>query len=117
MPFHVKVIHSDDPHRWAVVETSCDLDNAKDALVCETIAAVRDAYGENKIIERAAELEPEPEVAGKFDLAAVQRAVRKGMPDPAKETNKPRHLTNYRSESCEMVAKGSLNAAYQMRFP
>ncbi len=117
MPFKLLNVETDGPHRWAVVQCSCNLEDENDALLCHTIAAVRDAYGENKVIELAAELEPDPTVAAKFDLAAIRRAIRRGLPDPEKEKKKPAHLTNYRSESCEMVAKGSLEEAYEVRFP
>ena len=118
MPFKVQNIDRAGEHGWAVVHCSCDLTNKDDELVRHTIAAVRAAYGEDRVLEIAAPPEADPDVERLFDLDGIKRAIRKGLPDPAKEASKkPEHLKNYRSETAEMLAKGALVAAYKIAFP
>lgn len=117
MLFQLQEIQRDGAHGWALVQSACDLDAPEDALVTELATMVREAYGEHDIIQMAEPLkEPDPAVADTFDLALV-RGFRKGLPDPAAEANKPPQLSNYRSETAELLARGALAAAHAIEFP
>ena len=114
-----KVIESekDDPHAWSVVVAHCDLDNPEDGFVEEIVALVRRSYGENDLVE-AARFTLEAEItAGEFQIEHLIAAIRLGLPNPAAEGEKPVALTNFRSQSAEMVAKAALAAAYAIEYP
>jgi hypothetical protein len=115
MTYLVREIDGDDEHQWAVVQCACDLSNDSDDLVIQTVAKVREAYGENEII--AATISPDPSVERRFNLTAITKAFRRGLPDPEVEENKKPHLTNYRSETTEILAREALFQAYAIEFP
>ena len=117
MAFIVDHVDASGEHQWAVIHCSCDLTAKDDELVIQTVAAVREAYGEDRLLAQAAIPDPDPDVGHLFDLDAIRRAIRRGLPDPEVEKDKIPHLANYRSEAAEMVAKGALVAAYGIAFP
>ena len=117
--FNLRETDEADGHRWAVVDCACSL-NAEDPVITAIVDLVRTSYGESEIVKRAErwnEITPDPAVEETFDLDALRNAVRLGMPDPNEEKNKPAQLTNYRSESAEMVARSALAVAYGLVFP
>jgi hypothetical protein len=118
MVFQVQEMEEDGDHGWAVVQCSCDLTDENDELVTSMVGMVRDAYGENEIVAIAQRYEdPDPAVARRFDVTAIMQAVRQSLPNPNDEGNKPAHLTNFRSETAEMVAKGVLASTHSVTFP
>jgi hypothetical protein len=117
MRFTVHKVELCEPHAWAVLHCSCDLADPADPLLKRVSTAVRNAYGEAKIIAIAEQINADPSVQLRFNLDAVTKAIRKGLPDPSKEANKPAQLTNFRSEAAEMVAKCALQDAFGIDFP
>lgn len=115
MPYIIKEVIPDGDHLWTVMESPCLLTDNNDKLLTTTIDMVRDAYGETEILALP-ELQPDRAVAANFNLTAIQKAVRAGLPDPDSEGDKPTQLTNYRSETCEMLAKGAIQRAYGVLF-
>lgn len=114
MIFRIDEIQEDNSHCWVVMSCSCDLNNDTDPLLISTVASVREAYGEEDI---TALVQPDPTVAKTFDLDAITKAFRLGLPDPDKEGGKPEHLTSYRSETTELVARNALKVAHRIEFP
>lgn len=119
MPYHVRELDAADVHHWGVVDAgACDLNDAHDPLVAETVAAVQHSYGEDRILQLASDLaDGSRDGELTFDLAHLRAAVRLGLPDPAAEGSKPEALTVYRSQSAEMVAKGALAIAFGFSYP
>lgn len=118
MLFNVKEIAQDNEHKWAVVHCLCDLNDEDDLLLNYIIDMLQAAYGENEIMAYAQQVsEPDPLVAKAFDLGAIQKAFRMGLPNPQAEGKKPPSLANYRSESAELLAQASLAATYNIQFP
>jgi hypothetical protein len=104
----------DSPHSWAVAECSCNLADLEDELLSTVAQAIRDSYGESDILGLAA---PDPGVEQRFDLSAITAAFRMGLPDPSQEGRKPEQLTNYRSETTEVIARLGLAEAHHIEFP
>jgi hypothetical protein len=75
---------------------------------------VRDSYGEAELL---AAITPDSGVENRFDLSAITAAFRAGLPDPTREGFKPAQLTNYRSETTEVIARLGLVEAHSLRFP
>lgn len=113
MPFRVIDQHSDSQNSWLVIRERCDLENPDDPLFLACVDLFRDAYGEGRILSLAVDAG----VERTFDLAAIRRAVRSGLPDPDEEGGKPEQLTNYRSETTEVLARGALRETSHVRFP
>jgi hypothetical protein len=109
-------------HQWAVVLESCDLNAFDDGLLKHAVDAIRAAYGEQELRDLA-ENEPllnvpEPaEGIGGFDTEHLIQAFRSSLPDPAAEGAKPAHLSNYRSETTEIIAREALGAVFGMATP
>jgi len=121
-PMTVQIVATevDGDHSWVVAHCECSLDDDGDALLKNVVEMVREAYGELKLRDIIERLEDaDPSVTAKFDTHAILAAVRRGMPNPATEmaTQKPAHLTNYRSEPCEVIAKHTLKLAFNIEFP
>jgi hypothetical protein len=112
----IREVEVDGIHCWATVEFDCVLDDADDELIADTVALIRDGYGEADVL---AALQPDEDVGITFDLEAVTKAFRRGLPDPESqlEGKKKPHLTNYRSETLEFVARHALRLAHQIDFP
>ncbi|MES0881807.1 hypothetical protein [Roseibium sp. SCP14] len=109
-------------HHWAVVKEICNLKNADDAFILHAVDVIRQAYGEEevrRIAEGASLTVPEPAegIGESFDLSAVMSAFRKALPDPEAEGNKPSQLTNYRSETAELIARAALARVYGFELP
>jgi hypothetical protein len=106
----------DGHHRWATVEFDCVLDDVEDELIAEMVSLIREGYGEADVL---AALQPDDDVGLTFDLEAVKKAFRRGLPDPEVEIEgkKKPHLTNYRSETLEFVARHALREAHMINFP
>lgn len=117
MPFTVQEVDHQDPHRWAVVQCTCDLSNDNDPFLIRIIEMIREAYGEHTLIAAALALVPDPSVQQRFNTDALRKAVRLGMPEPSSEAAKRPHLTNYRSETTEIIARGALAESYKIEFP
>jgi hypothetical protein len=110
-------VENDSPHSWAVAVAECNLANAEDLLVDEISSLVRRSYGEDALVADA-KVTLESEIAGgEFETSHLVAAIRRGLPNPAKEGDKPAPLTTYRSQSAEMVARAALTAAYALQFP
>jgi hypothetical protein len=111
-----------DDHQWAVVIESCDLEALHDGMLRHAVDSIRAAYGEQEIRDLA-ENEPllsipEPaEGIGGFDTAHLIQAFRSSLPDPAAEGKKPAHLSNYRSETTEFIAREALSAVFGIATP
>lgn len=114
MTFTIDELYEDGAHQWAIVSCVCNLDDAADPLLSSIVAAVREAYGEQDIITIA---QPDPSVAQRFDLSAITKAFRMGLPDPDEEGKKPEHLANYRSEATELLARSALKHVFSVEFP
>ncbi|MGM5028327.1 hypothetical protein AB8B02_19050 [Tardiphaga sp. 862_B3_N4_1] len=108
---------------WAVVKETCDITNIADPFLEHTVTAIRDAYGEQEIRELAENAplivppDPADSVANKFAVDHLMAAFRSSLPDPAAEGGKPAQMTNYRSETAELVARSALATVYQMATP
>lgn len=113
----------DGDHQWAVVAEQCDPTNANDPLVLFTAQAIRDAYGEQEIKAMAEEImllplpEPADAVTANFCLDELLASFRDGLPDPKSEGNKPPQLSNYRSETAEILAREALKRVFNMATP
>lgn len=111
-----------DDHQWAVVLEACDIDALDDGMLRHAVDAIRAAYGEQEIRDLA-ENEPllnvpDPaEGIGGFETDHLINAFRSSLPDPAAEGAKPVHLTNYRSETTEIIAREALSAVFGMATP
>lgn len=114
MPFTVTEHTADGVDAYAVVHCTCDLDSVDDPLLGTTVQLFRDAYGEADILSAA---QPDRAVQSRFNLEAIRRAVRSGLPNPDEEGNKPLSLANFRSEPAEIVARGALASAHNIEFP
>ena len=119
MPFSLITLEDDLPHKWAVLKANCNLSDDSDLLVQHIVEFVRRSYGEEKIIALAEELFSEEIDGGTFNLSHLRDAIRSSLPNPDEEksSKKPQHLTNYRSETGEMVAKAALAHVYQFMYP
>lgn len=117
MPYTIQQIERDGEHQWAVLSCSCNLLDANDLLILDTVALVRRSYGEDAVVQDAQDVMADEIVGGTFSLDHLITAIRMGMPDPDAEGNKPRQLTNYRSQTAEMLAKGALARAYSIQYP
>jgi hypothetical protein len=110
-------------HVWAVVKETCDLSHEADKFLLHAVSTIRDAYGEQELREMAENAplitlpDPADGVAGTFVLDHLLSAFRASLPDPAAEGAKPAHLTNYRSETTELIARAALAAVYQFATP
>jgi hypothetical protein len=104
-------------HAWVVVTAACDLADLADPLITATVALVRKSYGEEKLLEKADTVLAVEIANGSFQIEHLLAAIRGGLPDPSTEGKKPVVLTNYRSQSAEMVAKIALSAAYEFVYP
>ncbi|HEY0013244.1 MAG TPA: hypothetical protein VGB79_10395 [Allosphingosinicella sp.] len=111
-----------DDHQWAVVLEACDLEALDDGMLRHAVDAIRAAYGEQEILDLA-ENEPllrvpDPaEGIGNFETDHLIQAFRSSLPNPDAEGNKPAHLTNYRSETTEIIAREALSAVFDMATP
>lgn len=122
MYYSKNALTKDDDHVWAVVQETCDLSDGKDRMLLHAVAAIRNAYGEQEIREMAenAPLEvpaPADGVAGTFPVELLMSAFRSSLPDPAAEGNKPGQLTNYRSETTELLARAALAVVFGFDVP
>jgi len=123
--FATCTIDRDGDHSWAVVIEQCNLSDPADALVAFTARAIRNAYGEPELRalgEEAASLvivpEPADSVTAKFGVVNnILAAFRSSLPNPDKEGKKPKHLTNYRSETAEIIAREALGEVFNLVTP
>lgn len=107
-------VEEDGEHRWGLATCTCDPAEAADVVVKAVADAIRTDYGE---LDLLSELVVDPGVAKRFDVRAILAAFRMGLPDPDREGRKPEHLTNYRSETTEVLARIALAQAFDIRFP
>jgi hypothetical protein len=125
----------DGDDHWAVVQGTCDLSDSNDCLLVQAVQLVRLSYGQQEIaayveaLEAEAETPPDEDgvldslprpdrsVEEEYDLEAILTAFRRGLPNPEAEGNKPVQLTNYRSETAEMLARAALEVAHDLKFP
>jgi len=117
MPFSITPLDYATPHLWGIAVATCDLEDRNDRLVAATIALVRKSYSENAVLTAAEALLSDEIESGVFNLQHLKAAIREGFPNPEKEKGKPVQLTNYRSQSAEMVAKLALSKAYNYQYP
>lgn len=117
VPFEITHHGRQDEHEWVMACAKCDLDDPSDRLVTTTVDLVRRSYGESAVAADAVEIFADEIAAGTFQMDHLTAAMRMGLPDPAKEGNKPPQLTNYRSQTAEMIAKGALAKAYHFEYP
>ncbi|SEK91074.1 hypothetical protein SAMN05216382_1092 [Sphingomonas palmae] len=111
-----------DDHQWAVVLEACDIDALDDGMLRHAVDAIRAAYGEQEIRDLAQNEPllnvPNPaEGIGGFETDHLINAFRASLPDPGAEGAKPVHLTNYRSETTEIIAREALSAVFGMATP
>ncbi len=115
MLFTIDDSKDDGVHRWAVLSCKCNPEANDDPVLNHICVRIREVYGESEII---ASIEADPTVAERFNLNAIKRAIRMGLPDPPKEgLKKPTQLTNYRSESTEVLAREALKECHRINFP
>lgn len=117
MPCKITQREEIDDHVWIVAKADCHLTDPNDPLIASTVALVRKSYGEQMILDKAAKLMTAEIAEGSFQTDHLLAAIRIGLPDPNAEGNKPVPLTNYRSQSAEMVAKIALAAAFNFTYP
>jgi hypothetical protein len=91
MPYTIQQIERDGEHQWAVLSCSCNLLDANDLLLLDTVALVRRSYGEDAVVQDAQDVMADEIVGGTFSLDHLITAIRMGMPDPDAEGNKPRN--------------------------
>ncbi len=103
-----------EPHCWATARCTPDLGNASDVFLTAVVLGIRDSYGERDVMIAVADASVGPLV---LDASAIQAAFRMGLPDPAIEGKKPSQLTNYRSETTEVIARIALAEAHSVAFP
>ena len=113
MRFSPAEVIATNGHAWAVIRCSCNPADDEDALLAAAVALFREAYGEGRILDLAAD----PGVVATFDLEAITKAVRSSFPSTAAEGSKPSQLANYRSEPAEIVARGALKEVHDVHFP
>lgn len=101
-------------HSLSVLSYECDIAIEGDLFFAHMVEMARDVYGEYLLSDLP---EPDPSVASSFDLGAIQKAIREGMPDPDNEATKPENLRNYRSEAAELVARKALSDSYGFVYP
>lgn len=112
-----------DDHLWAVVQETCDLSDPNDGFLQHTVGEIRLAYGEQELRDIAENSglfnlpAPADGVSGSFALDDLLATFRSSLPDPAVEGGKPAQLTNYRSETAELIARAALAAVYRMETP
>ena len=111
-----------EDHAWAVVVEACDLADLDDEFLKHAVEAIRSAYGEKEIRELAADAPllaaPQPaEGVARFVTDHLVRALRSSLPNPESEGDKPAHLTNYRSETTELLAREALSEVFGMATP
>lgn len=116
------MIQDADDHHWAVVKETCDLAREDDALLRHAVEVIRQAYGEDeirRIVEQASIVPPDPAegLVASFDTDTIMAAFRKTIPDPDREGDKPAQLTNYRSETAELIARAALAKVYGFETP
>jgi len=112
-------------HHWCALECSnINQTDTDDILLDNIVRIVREAYGEDGIIEVARRVPPvsesDDELVGRdWNTTAIRNAIRKGFPDPtiSVEANKPVGWRNYRSEAAEMVARAALAQVHSISFP
>lgn len=115
--------NDDGGHIWAVVKETCNVSDVADAMLLHAAEVIRLAYGEDEIrqIAEGAPLirlpEPADELSQSFDLSLLLSAFRSSLPDPEQEGKKPAQLTNYRSETTELIARAALNAVFGFAVP
>lgn len=116
-------ITSDDgDHQWAVVSQDCDVNDDNDDFVAHAVKAIRTAYGEEElramVDDEVSSKVPEPaeSVANDFGNDVI-RAFRSSLPNPEVEGKKPEHLSNFRSETSEIVARAALSVVYGCAVP
>ena len=100
----------DSPHAWHIASLQCRIEEG-DPLIDDLAQYLREAYGEKIILEAVISVEDN------FDLERVREGIRKGLPDPGEEGNKPDHLKNFRSETAELLAKKTLSEIFGVKFP
>jgi hypothetical protein len=115
--YKIAAIECDEQHKWAVVNCQCDLLDDSDAVILEAVSLVRKSYAEEAVIQDAQALIDDGLLEGTFNLLHLTAAIRMGMPDPEAEGNKPPQLTNYRSQSAEMLVKSVLAQIYSFQYP
>ncbi|UIY40814.1 hypothetical protein [Methylobacterium radiotolerans] len=120
----VSQIQSDGSHSWAIATEACNLSNPDDALLVFAAQAIRDAYGEAELKALAEDAQtlmelPEPAegVDVDFDLQNLLAGFREALPNPDNEGNKPPQLTNYRSETAEILAREALRFIFGIVAP
>jgi len=118
---HVVTTDQDD-HQWAVVLEACDLNALDDGLLKHAVDAIRAAYGEQEIRALNADeplvTVPDPaDAVGGLVTEHLVRALRSSLPNPEAEAGKPPHLTNYRSETTELLAREALGTVFDMATP
>lgn len=104
-----------DPHLWFVSVNEADITNNADPLVSHMIQAVRDAYGEQIILNQVIVINED--VGETFDVQSIIKGFRLGIPDPSSEEKKPKQLRNYRSEAAEFFAREALRILHQVITP
>jgi hypothetical protein len=117
MPFRIMPLDIESPHMCGMAIAACNLEDVDDLLIATTVDLVRKSYGEFALMADAEALLAEEINSGIFDLQHLQAAFREGLPNPELEGKKPPQLTNYRSQSAEMVAKAALCKAYNYQYP
>jgi hypothetical protein len=117
MPYTIVQHDRENGHEWVVASATCHMEDADDALLRSVVDLVRRSYGEEEILADAADLLGTEIAEGTFQTEHLVAAIRAGLPDPTAEGNKPPHLTTYRSQTAEMVAKAALAVAYRFEYP
>lgn len=115
--FRLIDLWQNDEHKWAVIHAECLDLKTDDPFVKHIIDIVRHSYGEHDIVKFTESLQADPIVENTFNLDAIRNAIRDGFPDPSLEGNKTPHLANYRSETCEMIARAALSFFFDIDFP
>lgn len=108
--FQESSAQDDGPHVWHIASLQCSTEEG-DPLIDDLAGYLREAYGEQVILQAAISVEEN------FDLERVRKGIRKGLPDPEEEGNKPDHLKNFRSETAELLAKKTLSEIFGFKFP
>jgi phosphatidylglycerophosphatase A len=78
MPYTIQQIERDGEHQWAVLSCSCNLVDANDLLILDTVALVRRSYGEDAVVQDAQDVMADEIVGGTFSLDHLITAAQNG---------------------------------------
>lgn len=117
MPYTIAHRDQQPPHEWTLVSATCVLDAEDDALVLHTTDLLRRCYGEHNLVSLANEVVSQGLLTTVYNTDHLVAAIRRGLPNPDAEGNRPAALRPSRSQVAEIVGRATLELAYGVSFP